>query len=302
MNYRPLYLFSLLALLLAGCDSEQQERQQDIIAQEQATDAETNAENTQALIALYEAYLNDYPEDADNNPKYLYRKASLHYRMGDQAVATDLLQQALEQYPDSEVAPKVAYMLGGIYEEKLRDAASAQTVYQAMQQAYPEAKEAKKAAKQLPAGLQPLPGRLEELRQSIYKEGEAGINYRMANAYLNSAELHALLLPEEPNTPELLYRAGEIARAVRSFERAIALYQQLSEQHSSHEYASKALFMQAFTYDDDLNEYGRARALYEQFLERYPEDDFADDAQVLLDNLGKNEQEIIEQLTQPVSE
>ena len=33
------------------------------------------------------------------------------------------------------------------------------------------------------------------------------------------------------------------------------------------------------------------------FCKQYPNDDFADDAQVLLDNLGKKDEEIIDNLT-----
>ena len=50
----------------------------------------------------------------------------------------------------------------------------------------------------------------------------------------------------------------------------------------------------AFTLDNDLQRHEEAKELYESFLEKYPDDDFADDTQFLLQNLGKTDEEIIQ--------
>ena len=51
--------------------------------------------------------------------------------------------------------------------------------------------------------------------------------------------------------------------------------------------------LSAFTLDNDLKRFEEARTLYEEFLERYPQNEFSDDARFLLENLGKDEEEII---------
>ena len=44
-----------------------------------------------------------------------------------------------------------------------------------------------------------------------------------------------------------------------------------------------------------MKQYEKARGLYEEFVKNHPTDEFADDTQFLLANLGKSDEEIIKQ-------
>ena len=79
---------------------------------------------------------------------------------------------------------------------------------------------------------------------------------------------------------------------------ADAIYDAIYTQYPQYEKAAQALFLKAFTYDNDLKDKGTAKALYEEFLQKFPNDDFADDTQFLLKNLGKNDEEIIKSFGQ----
>ena len=296
---RKSHLFLLLSLMLVftACSNERKAQRSAIQSQEEAVEEASTPENVQALMQLYQAYRSAYPEDKSFNARYLYREAGLHYRMEAYSKASELLQTALRDYPEADVSPQAAYMLGAVYKEKLRRPEPAYTVFQAMQAAYPEDSLSAKAQRELPPEIKPAAERLAGLRQSVFSDATGRLDYRQANAYLGSAELYALLLPDAEASPELLYQAGEIARAVRNYKLALRLYDTLYERYPEHENATKALFMQAFTYDDNLKQLDKARECYEMFLQQYPNDDFADDAQVLLDNLGKKDEEIIDNIT-----
>ena len=54
--------------------------------------------------------------------------------------------------------------------------------------------------------------------------------------------------------------------------------------------------MQGFSYAEDLADEEKAREFYEAFIAKYPNDDFVDDAQILLQTLGKTDEEIFQQL------
>ncbi|HKK80010.1 MAG TPA: tetratricopeptide repeat protein [Phaeodactylibacter sp.] len=297
MKKSTLPLLLSLLFILAACSSERKAQRSAIQIKEATVDEDPTADNVQTLMQLYQEYRAIYPEDNSFNARYLYREAGLHYRMNQYGQAAELLQATLRNYPDAEVSPQAAYMLGAIYEEKLRQSEPALTIFQAMQKAFPEDSLSAKALQRLPDGIEPAEDRLAKLRQSIFSDSIQRINYRRADAYLSSAELYALLLPNAATSPDVLYQAGEIARAVRNHELALRLYATLYERYPKHENAPKALFMQAFTYDDNLKQFDKAREAYELFLQKYPNDDFADDAQVLLDNLGKKDEEIIDNLT-----
>jgi TolA-binding protein len=289
-------LLSLL-FILAACSSERKAQRSAIQTKEAAVDKDPTADDVQVLIQLYQEYRATYPDDESVNARYCYREAGLHYRMNQYEQAAELLRAALRNYPGAAVSPQAAYMLGALYEEKLRQPEPAITVFQAMQEAFPKDSLSAKALQRLPDDIEPAEDRLATLRQSIFSDSTQRINYRRADAYLSSAALYALLLPDAAASPNVFYQAGEIARAVRNYELALRLYETLHERYPKHENAPKALFMQAFTYDDNLKQIDKAREAYERFLKQYPNDDFADDAQVLLDNLGKKDEEIIDNLT-----
>lgn len=95
---------------------------------------------------------------------------------------------------------------------------------------------------------------------------------------------------------DYLWKAGETARAARDFPTAETIFLELYSQDTDPDLAAKALFLHAFMCDEDLKQFDRAKTLYEQFIKKFPDSDFTDDAQFLLENLGKTDEEMLELL------
>lgn len=93
-----------------------------------------------------------------------------------------------------------------------------------------------------------------------------------------------------------LYKAAELARSMNDPKRAAVLYERVHDNYGSFSKAPEALFMAAFTYDEHLDNLDKARETYEKFLKLYPDNVFAKDTPMLLDNLGKSDEEILRQL------
>ena len=53
------------------------------------------------------------------------------------------------------------------------------------------------------------------------------------------------------------------------------------------------MFLQAFVYENHVGDLSNAREKYIEFIQKYPEKDFADDAEICLQNLGKTPEELI---------
>jgi outer membrane protein assembly factor BamD (BamD/ComL family) len=109
-------------------------------------------------------------------------------------------------------------------------------------------------------------------------------------------EKHVEKYPErkEANVAYLM-KASEAARAKSDFKKAIAIYDRVIADFRSHDKAARALFMKGYTYDNDLEMKDSAVVFYNAFLRSYPRSEFADDAQFLLENIGKTNAEIIEE-------
>lgn len=90
-------------------------------------------------------------------------------------------------------------------------------------------------------------------------------------------------------------RAGEMSARLQQFDRALGYYDKLLNEMPESPKAPRALFMKAYTLDNFMGKLEEAKKTYELFLEKYPEDDFADDAQFSLKNLGKSPEEIVKE-------
>ncbi|MDH3650006.1 MAG: tetratricopeptide repeat protein [Saprospiraceae bacterium] len=101
---------------------------------------------------------------------------------------------------------------------------------------------------------------------------------------------------------EYLWKTGETARALRDYTKAESAFSEIYDKFPEADQASKALFMHAFMMDEDLKAFDKAKGLYESFLTKYPDSDFTDDAQFLLQHLGKTDEEMLEFLQQQSQE
>ncbi len=135
--------------------------------------------------------------------------------------------------------------------------------------------------------------KIDKLSNELYNNDTKRINLPKAQEYIASCEKFATEFPTEAKAPELLFKAGETARSIRQFPKAIEIYNRIYDNFQQHEKAPQALFLKAFTLDNDLKQKDAAKALYEEFLKKYPTNDFADDTEFLLKNLGVSDDDII---------
>lgn len=289
---KALFAVFFLSLLLCACKDDQIKQQEAITVLEEQVQQNQDPELTNQLIEAYRNYVNAYPDDHTNCGRYLYRLAALLHAQKRYTGAANAIKQALKDHYTSDATPTAALLLGTIYKENLKNEFLAASVYQAFLQAFPQHEKAEAIRKDY-GDLPPFSERLKSLADQLLDTINHRINYQVANDFVNACEVYAFMLPDDPKTPELAHKAGEMARSVSHFARAVELYDWVYHRYPDHPKAPQALFMKAFIYSDDLKDTAKARQAFEEFLARFPNDGFADDAQFLLDNLGKPDEEII---------
>ena len=139
---------------------------------------------------------------------------------------------------------------------------------------------------------------LRYIGMHMFNDSTFRLNEERANLYIDVCEAAVAANPTIPNGPEYLHRAAETARTLRDIPRAIGIYDWIIDKFPSSKRASTSLFLKAFTYDNDLKDFDKAGKYYHEFLAKYPNDEFAESAKFLLDNLGKSEEELKKMLEQ----
>ncbi len=211
--------------------------------------------------------------------------------------AANFLNSMIRNTSDSDEIDDKAQELIGILENMNNPAASA-SLKLAYKKAYPKsnANITFKVNSSVEDGS--IDSRIERLGNAMFNDSTHQFNERTATQFVDACEAHALLMPNEDSSIEYLHKAGETARSIRSFRKAISIYDWLYEKYPSDSRSSQALFLKAFTFDNDLRDLTTAKSLYEEYLEKYPNDDFFDDTQFLLKNLGKSDEEILKELSE----
>ncbi len=113
----------------------------------------------------------------------------------------------------------------------------------------------------------------------------------LADMYVSYADLHI----DDSLGPIYLFKAADIQMNIGNPKTTIALFNNIINMYPDYENIHTAMFLKGFVYEDQLNDYTNARKCYEEFLEKFPESDFADDAVVSLNNLGKSPEELIKE-------
>lgn len=131
------------------------------------------------------------------------------------------------------------------------------------------------------------------LRDRIVVDSVGEFSKQAGREYIAFCQSYALLHPDQPKAASYLNEGAKLASSLRMPAVAVRLYQWVYTHFKTSEIAPKARFLEAFTLENDLKDLEAARIAYEGFLKDYPEDIFAKDAKILLDNLGKDPEEMI---------
>lgn len=155
-------------------------------------------------------------------------------------------------------------------------------------------KEENKAAEVKPKTKEELNAEIAMFEKKLYSDTANAFDKSSAYAVVKAYTEYADTYPDDARTPEYLFKAGEVSMGLNESIEAINLFKRL-ESYPSYEKAPYGLFLQAFVYDNHLNDDKRAEEIYKRFIEKYPQHPLTKDAQYSLENLGKSDEELIKE-------
>lgn len=135
--------------------------------------------------------------------------------------------------------------------------------------------------------------RIEKYTALLY-EDSFSFNPQHANALLMAYEDHIKHHSFNNATKDIMFKAGELSRALNQPHKAIRYFNLLIEDHPTHPKSPVALFYKAMIIGDILQEHELAKKTYMEFLDKYPNHDLAESAKASIELVGKPLEEIIE--------
>ncbi len=107
--------------------------------------------------------------------------------------------------------------------------------------------------------------------------------------------------PDDSMAVEYLFKGAEFCLNLGEGERSIELYDRVIQEYPDFRKVPECLFLKAYVYENYMGDLESARAYYSEFLGKYPDNEFADDARISIQNLGKSPEELIQQFEEQQS-
>ena len=123
-----------------------------------------------------------------------------------------------------------------------------------------------------------------EMNAETLKKGET-----LLAAYLD----YTGMFKDSSSAPVYMFKAAELALGLNKVQQSLELFNRIIYQYPDFEKVPESLFLMGFIYENNLQNFGKAKEIYENFLQRFPDHEFADDAALSIQNLGKSPEELV---------
>ncbi len=139
---------------------------------------------------------------------------------------------------------------------------------------------------------------LNNLKEQFYQDLYAGhIDAKKAPLLAEKYEAFLSNWPKDSLCPRLLIELGSIyLNFMGDPNRAIQTFQRVENDYKKSDKLLESYFAIAEVYHDYLKEYDNAADYYKKIISEFPDDPLAKQAQILLDNLGKSPEELLNEI------
>lgn len=162
---------------------------------------------------------------------------------------------------------------------------------------YPKGKYLTSILKKRKSEIRDMPKYLKGLAETIFVDPDKfGINRTNTQTYVDACEAYALGYGDSDDAPVFLYRAAEMARTLKTYPKAITIYEWISSKYPDYEKTPTTVFLKGFILENDIRDKAAAKKVYQDFLANYPKSDLVDDVQFLLKNIDKTDEQIMQEI------
>lgn len=298
MNSRNLIAFCLL-ILLSSCKQ----------------DATSTAKNEISSFQLAMDQLKNEPGKASAE-KFVIEVRKELASVTDENKELDLLLKGLDVAEEYKMGPKAIGFLmplvkdfpsNPLHEDHFAKLASALLdigkdipggiLCEAYKKKFPTGKYLEKLSSKQKEEISDLGAYIQKLAENVFVDPDKfGINKISAQKYVDACEAYAIGFPKDEMAPIYLYRAAEMARTLKTYPKALSIFDWLEEKYPDFEKTPTIVFLKGFMLENELNNKEAAIETYQRFLSTYPTDSLADDVQFLLNNIDKTDEEIMKMI------
>jgi outer membrane protein assembly factor BamD (BamD/ComL family) len=136
---------------------------------------------------------------------------------------------------------------------------------------------------------------IKTLEDVLFADANKMIDKAKARELIDKYVQYGDEFPESQEAPQMLFKAGDMSMNLNMPKKAIEIFDRIMNNYSDYEKNPQCLFLKGYIFENSMGDLNSAKRIYEEFLQKYPDDEFADDAEVSIKNLGKSPEELIKE-------
>lgn len=125
--------------------------------------------------------------------------------------------------------------------------------------------------------------------------GHEKLDNSLASSIIKAYTDYAFSFPDDTLAADYLFKAAEVSSSIMSYQQAIIYYQTIHDKYPKYKFAAESLYLQAYLFDNYINDDHKAKEFYEKVISLYPQHKLADDSKYCIKNLGKSDEELIKE-------
>jgi len=140
--------------------------------------------------------------------------------------------------------------------------------------------------------------RIHALESRLFSTNATSMDKEAADSLLSLYSAFIKTFPADSMAQKYIFKAGSLYMNSGNGKKALEMFDLYRASYPNDPKSAMCLFFTAYVYENLFQNLDKAQEMYILFIEKYPRNDFADDAQMALNNLGKSPDQMVREFEQ----
>ncbi|MCD6112116.1 MAG: tetratricopeptide repeat protein [Bacteroidales bacterium] len=137
--------------------------------------------------------------------------------------------------------------------------------------------------------------RIKKTEKIVYSNTTGDIDKNAMNELIKMYSDYVDDYPDDSLSPDFLFKAADYLMYANKPAQSLKFFDKIMKDYPDYSKAPQCLFLKGYIYENFYKDLNKAKEIYISFINKYPDNDFADDAQASLNNLGKSPEDLIKE-------
>ncbi len=139
---------------------------------------------------------------------------------------------------------------------------------------------------------------IDTLEKQMVNASSMELNKNIASQGITAYEEFAKKFPSDTISPEYLFRASDLSRALGDNAKSLDLLKKICSAYPNYRKTPDCIFLQGYYRQELFGDTAGARTFYNELIAKFPNHPFAGDAKAMIGMFGKTDEQVMREFEQ----